>query len=369
MVADEMNRCKLCVYPDTKPDLHFDQSGECSACRNHKNRPEIDWSHRLRQLMELLDHYNGKVIVPSSGGKDSTYIALRLKELGADVTAVTATTCHLSGIGRANIDNLARHVRTVEVTPNMTVRAKLNRLAFELIGDPSWPEHVSIHRVPFKIARETKTHLLFYGECPNNQYGGPLGTENTREMSQRWASEFAGFLGLRAQDIVGMEGIMERDMHDYMAPTDTELKEADVTAYFLGWFEPWNSHWNAKVASEHGMRFELPGPMNYWAHENQDNIQVAWHDHAMYRKYGYGRLAAQISVDIRDGLISREEALQIVRERDGLFPHFYLGVGAEESAGRMGMSLKQVMCTLDTFTNWELFDGVEGGRPILREFV
>ena len=50
----------------------------------------------------------------------------------------------------------------------------------------------------------------------------------------------------------------------------------------------------------------------------------------MFRKYGYGRLTAQIGVDIRKGLISRDEALAVVRARDGLYPERYLDVGLDD---------------------------------------
>jgi hypothetical protein len=143
------------------------------------------------------------VLVPSSGGKDSTYQVLTLLELGADVTVVTARTCHLTAIGRANIDNLARYARTIEVVPNMTVRAKLNRLGLELVGDISWPEHAAIFSTPFRVAVETGHTLLMYGENPQDQYGGPLGTEEARTMTRRWVTEFGGFLGLRPSDFVG----------------------------------------------------------------------------------------------------------------------------------------------------------------------
>mgnify|MGYP001559839776 CR=1 FL=1 len=87
-----MKRCTRCCYPDTKPDLHFDEEGVCSACRAYERRPQIDWEARKADLAQLLDRHHGECIVPSSGGKDSTYIAITLKELGADVIAVTATT-------------------------------------------------------------------------------------------------------------------------------------------------------------------------------------------------------------------------------------------------------------------------------------
>ena len=129
-----MTRCKVCAMPNTRPDTHW-TDGVCSACTSYANRPEVDWAGNLEALNQLLNDVHGEVIVPSSGGKDSTYQALTLKELGADVTCITTRTCHLSDYGRRNIDNLARHVRTIEIVPNQTVRKKLNRIGIEMVGD------------------------------------------------------------------------------------------------------------------------------------------------------------------------------------------------------------------------------------------
>src|SRR5690606_530634 len=156
-----MNRCLKCVIPDTRPDTAF-VNGVCSACLNYAKRPEIDWDARKKELLQILDKHGGRCIVPSSGGKDSHYQALTLIDLGADVTVVTATTCHLTAIGRRNIDSLARFARTIEVTPNRTVRARLNRLGLTLVGDISWPEHVSIFTTPFRVARALGINLIFY---------------------------------------------------------------------------------------------------------------------------------------------------------------------------------------------------------------
>lgn len=350
-----MKRCLLCVLPDTRPDTAF-LDGVCSACLAFKKRATVDWAVRTQQLRELLDRHSGRCIVASSGGKDSHYQVLMLRALGADVTAVTATTCHLSEIGRANIDNLARYVRTVEVTPNMTVRAKLNRIALEMVGDPSWPEHVSIYRVPFSLAVNLKIPLIFYGECPNEAYGGPPGTEETRVMTQRWVSEFGGFLGLRAQDMIGLEDITECDMRDYMAPSDEELRDSGVEAHFLGQYVFWDSLRNADVAQSHGLRVKLPGPMNWWPAENQDNLQTGIHDYFGWLKYGYGRLASQISVDIRAGRITRETALAITCERDGLFPFAYLGVPLADILRRIGVTSSDFLTIARKFTNWALFE-------------
>jgi len=367
----KLTRCKTCCMPTTRPDTAF-VDGECSACISYRKRGEVDWNARHELLLQLLDRHHGEVIVPSSGGKDSTAQVMKMLSLGADVTAVTATTCDLSHIGRKNIDNLARYARTIEVTPNRTIRAKLNRLALELVGDISWPEHVSIHRVPFRVCMDTSKSLIMFGECPNEAYGGPLGTEATMQMTQRWVSEFGGFLGMRASDFIGMDGITERDMRDYLAPTDVELKEVGIEAHFLGQYQFWDSHENARIAMDAGMQGQLPCQANWWSRENVDNYQTGAHDFFGFLKYGYGRLCAQISVDIRAGLIGRHEAMAMVQLRDGLFPSTYLDSAIHAILARIDMTLDQFLAIANQFLNRDLFveDRVEWGTHLtLKEFA
>lgn len=353
-----MKICRTCCYPDTKVDLHFDETGECSACVSYRKRATIDWTGRLDALKQLLDRADGRVIVGSSGGKDSTYIALRLKELGADVTAVTATTCHLTPIGRANIDNLARHVRTIEVTPNMTVRAKLNRLGLQLVGDISWPEHASIFSVPFRVAAQMGVKLIMYGENPQEAYGGPMGSDEAMQMTRRWVSEFGGFNGLRPADFVGMEGITERDMQDYRLPTQAELQ--GIEAHFLGQYEPWDSRRNADVARAHGMQVLLPRPDNWWRFENLDNAQTWIHDHLMWLKYGYSRGCAQISVDVRAGRCNRQDALLFLRQWKPSLRGYYCEVGIHQILDRIGMTRAQLDEVCERFKNREIHGVARG---------
>ena len=357
-----MNRCSVCVMPDTRPDVPF-IDGVCAACVTYQSRPTVDWEARKRMLVDLLDRFHGECIVPSSGGKDSTYQVMTLLGMGAHVTVVTATTCHLTEIGRKNIDNLARHARTIEYSPNKTVRAKLNRLGLELVGDISWPEHSAIFTTPFKASHQLGIPLIFYGENPQNQYGGPQGSEEAMQMTRRWRSEFGGFLGLRPDDVVGKLGITDRDMDDYRL---THKDGGGQEAHFLGQYLPWDSHENARVAMEAGMQAKLPCPENWWHWENLDNAQTGLHDYFGYLKYGYGRGCAQISADVRTGRVDRSYALQWARKNNGAFPPSkYAGVRWEDAVSRIGLTTEQCGALMDRFTNWDLFVAGKFG-PVLK---
>jgi len=363
-----VNRCKVCVMPDTRPDSEF-VDGVCSACIAYAKRPEIDWDLRKKQLVDLLDSHRRKgaefdCIVPSSGGKDSTYQVLKLIELGARPLVVTATTCHLTEIGRRNIDNLARYATTIEVSPNKAVRAVLNRIGLEMVGDISWPEHVSIFTTPFKVAEQMQIPLMFYGENPQNQYGGPLDSQEARTMTRRWVSEFGGFLGLRPRDLIGTYGLEERDILHYCPNLPSQFMPE---AHFLGQYLPWDSHQNAAVALESGMQGWCPSEANWWNFENLDNAQTGLHDHMMYRKYGYGRGCAQISCDVRQSLISRDTAMQWVHESDGVFPFEYGDVRHTDVLASIGVTDYGLCRIMAQFTNQDLFDGEKDRRPLLKE--
>lgn len=344
-----MRRCVTCLLPDTKPDLHFDEHGECSACRSFKSRPSIDWASRRHDLSLLLERGKNSTgydcIVPSSGGKDSTYQVLKLISMGARPLVVTATTCHLTELGRKNIDNLAQYATTIEVSPNKDIRKSLNQLSLKRVGDISWPEHASIFTTPFRMAKALGIPLVFYGENPQREYGGPVGSEQAMQMTKRWVSEFGGFLGLRPDDFVGSSGITSEDMNDYRFPSEL----GTVEAHFLGQYFPWDSHHNAEVAIGAGMQYALPGEMNWWPWENLDNWQTCIHDLVMYHKYGFGRMCSQLSVDIRNGRIHREDALQILDQRESIFPWEYCGIYFEDGCEALEMEVPEVIEIMEGF--------------------
>ncbi len=363
-------RCKSCLMPSTRPDTAF-VDGECSACISYRKRDEVDWKLREDELCKILETappwQDYDCIVASSGGKDSTWQVLKLLELGARPLVVTATTCMLTEIGRKNIDNLTRYADTIEVTPDPKVRAKLNRWGLELVGDCSWPEHVSIFCAPFQVAAQQDIPLIFYGECPQEAYGGPLGSDEARTMTRRWISEFGGFLGLRPNDFIGIENITESDMAPYVLPSEEHM--AKTQAYFLGQFLRWDSNRNMQEARDAGMVAVQPSRVNWFIGENMDCALTGVHDFLGALKFGYGRACAQVSIDIRAGRLTREQGWEIILERDCQLPETYMGVPMDTILERLELTWDQFWTICDQFTNWELYNLSEGRVPILKEFA
>lgn len=358
-----MQYCKRCVMPDTKPDLHFDEEGVCNACRNFEKRKEVDWSARRKELEIILDKYRSKdgsnwdCIIPVSGGKDSTYQAIKMKQLGMNPLCVTATTCELSDIGRRNIENLKNlGFDYVEMSPNPQIRKKLNRIGLTQVGDISWPEHVGIFTIPVRAAVQYNVPLLVWGENSQNEYGGPAAAVENNILDRRWLEEFGGMLGLRVTDLIGLEGIEAKHLIPYSYPPDEDLQRVGVTGLFLGHYIPWDGVSNALISQAHGFEcFPHAVESNFLNYENVDNNQTGIHDYFKFLKFGFGRATDLACVHLRRGRLSRADAVEIIKRCDGKFPWTYLGKPIEEILERIDMTLDEFIKICDQFTNKKIF--------------
>jgi N-acetyl sugar amidotransferase len=362
--------CTSCVMPETKPDLHIDESGVCSACRSFESRADVNWDKRRAELLDLVERYRSKdgwdCIVPVSGGKDSTYQVIRMLQLGLNPLCVTATTCDLSDIGRRNIQNIKNlGVDYVEFSPNPVVRRKLNRIGLTQVGDISWPEHAGIFTIPVRAAVQYNVPLIVWGENSQNEYGGPAAASEDKVLTRRWLEEFGGLLGLRVSDMIGLEGIGQKDMIAYTYPDDAQLQAVGVTGLFLGHYLPWDGYSNALLAQAHGFETwpsTIEGSVvNY---ENLDNHHTGIHDYFKFLKFGFGRATDIACLHARRGRITRLDAMDMVRLHDGKFPWTYLGKPLDKILDPLDMSVEEFVVVCDRFTNKKIFKTDARGKLV-----
>ena len=366
--------CKRCVYPETKPDLVLDEEGICNGCRNYERRVHVDWKQRERDFELVLDQYRSKdstnydCIVPVSGGKDSTYQVVMMLERGMNPLCVTATTDKLSDIGRRNIENIkSLGVDYIEVSTNPVIRRRINRLALKQIGDISWPEHVTIFTIPARIAVQLNIPLIIWGGNPQNELGGPQAATDSNKMQRGWLEEFGGMLGLRVRDLIGMDGIEEKNLLQYTYPTDAEMTRVGVTGLFLGYYLPWDSHHNTLLSQAHGFEtYPTIVEGSIVNHENLDNLQMRIHDYFKALKYGYDRCTDWASLHIRRGRLTRQQGMALVKKYGGRFPWAYLGTSLEEILDDIDMSLDEFIKICDRFTNKKLFK-CDGKGQLIKE--
>lgn len=373
--------CKECLYPKTKPDLIF-QDGLCNACINFNNRKEIDWNKRKEEFINIFEKYKSKdnsnwdCIVPVSGGKDSTYQVYKVLKLGYNPLCVISSTCHLSDIGRYNIENLKKlGVDMIEFTANKNIRKKLNVIGLETVGDISWPEHISIFTVPVIFAVKFNIKLIIWGENSQNEYGGPASSVDNYILDRNWLENFGGLIGLRESDIIMLSDnkIKEEQLIPYKYPSDEDIRKVGVTGLFLGYYFFWNGIGNALISQSLGMKtYENNVEGSSCNYENLDNYQAGIHDYFKYLKFGFGRATDIVNNQIRRKIITREDGLEILKKHDGKFPSEYLGKSLKEILDYIELNEEDFVKICDSFTNKQIFKTdvnneliKENNKPIL----
>lgn len=363
-----MKYCTKCLYPDTKPDIVFNEEGVCSACTAFEARKNIDWDKRENQFREICNSIKNTVtdynpyhcIVPVSGGKDSHYQIIKVMEYGLKPLAVTAITDDLSYIGRRNLSNIGNlGCDHIYVGTNTRLRNTIARYALETVGDISWAEHVTIFTVPVNEAILRNIRLIIYGENPQNEYGGPsISSQTSRIMTSNWLNEFGGLNGLRVYDIIDKEIATKSDMRQYLFSSSGNLWPECM---YLGQFFDWDGYKNYEIAAEHGfMANDFPVEGSGFHYENLDNYQTGIHDRFKYLKFGFGRATDICNNHIRRGRMTRKEAIWHINEWDGNYPDTYLGKDIRDILEPLGLNEEQYKVIEDRFTNKDLFEDFNG---------
>jgi glucosamine--fructose-6-phosphate aminotransferase (isomerizing) len=120
-----IRRCSNCILPETMPFINFNEEGVCNFCLNHKKRNP---THGPELLLELLKDYRRaagpEVIIPFSGGRDSSYaLHIAVKQLGLKPIAFTYDWGMLTDLGRRNASLMCSTLRV----ENIVVAANIER--------------------------------------------------------------------------------------------------------------------------------------------------------------------------------------------------------------------------------------------------
>lgn len=322
-----MKFCKKCVMPNTKPDLHFDENGICDACRSQEAKDDnIDWDAREKEFLEIVKkykthpHYDCAIGV--SGGKDSTFQVLKVLELGLNPLCICFEPTIPTKVGRKNLENLNNlGVDLIHIKRNPIVYKKLAIEAFKRTGDNEWQNHLGIFTTVPKFAVNFNVPLIIWGESPQIEYGGPASSKSRNTLDRQWLEEFGGLLGNRVSDMVGVDGLTEKDLHLYTYSSDEDINRVGVTGLFLGYYFKWDLREVLKKSREHGFIVaDRSIETTYEDFENLDCYSNHLHDYLKYVKYGFGRATDNACLDIRLGYITREEAVRLVNKYDGIPP-------------------------------------------------
>ena len=334
--------CKRCVMSNQRPRITIDSEGVCGGCRNNElYKNKIDWNKREEELNKLLEKHrskNGKwdVVVPSSGGKDSAFVAHQLKyEYGMNPLTVTWSPLIYTNIGWKNFQSLRDSgFSNILSSPNGKLHRQLARLSFEEFGDAFHVFVLGQISFAFHIAIKFDIPLVMFGENGEAEYAGdPKAVDKPFIPSEEFTRLY--FKGTTLDELVqyGIKNkkyfskdICKSDLDFYKSPSPLELKNAGIEGkYFFGYYKKWKPQENFFYAAEN-TGFQ-PNPERtegtYSKYASIDDKLDGIHYYMKYIKFGFGRATDDASHEVRDGHISREEAISLVKRYDGEFPERY----------------------------------------------
>jgi N-acetyl sugar amidotransferase len=339
----EVKWCTRCVVSNQRPRIIFNDDGVCSGCLNtdYKNN-NVDWDERERELVDLLNHHRRNdghwdVIVPSSGGKDSSYVAHQLRyKYGMNPLTVTWSPLKYTDIGRKNLQaSIDSGFSNILSTPNGILQRKLARLCLEELGDAFHVFVLGQISFPFHMAAKLGVKLVFYGENGEAEYGGdPEYLDKPYKPSSEWLNQhFKGIsfkelleYGIKNKSYISEEDYADSDLMFYEPPSSDQLEKAGILGkHFFSYYKKWIPQENYYYVVENcGFK---PNPERnegtYSKYSSLDDMMDGFHYYLRYIKFGLGRCMEDAAHEIRDGHLTREEGIALMERYEGDFPKKY----------------------------------------------
>lgn len=325
-----MKSCNKCLTVETADTISFDTAGTCSVCKQVEKKFDgtVDWDERLNALTELAassrarnDRYD--VIVPFSGGKDSTFQLLYvIKNLGLKPLVVRFNHWGMRPTVEHNNLRTFRELGcdVVDFRPNWKVVRELMLEALRRRGDSCWFCHTGVYSYPMHVALQYRIPLIMWGETLSEYQSFGLGLDEqvdevrfNRAMNQ----------GLTADDMYeSLQGrVARRDLWPFAYPPKSDLDALGVRSICLGSYIPWNTVAQVeRIKMELGWEPEMvegvPGP----TYEKIECFMQGTRDFSKYLKRGYGRTNHLANIAIRHGHLTREGGDLLQKEFDGKRP-------------------------------------------------
>ena len=348
----EVKFCKKCTMSNQRPSssvefknvkgekkrpLTFDDLGICDACNFSEKKKHIDWADRDHMLRDLCDQFrrsDGRydVVVPGSGGKDSVMAAHLLKyEYGMNPILVTWPPAIYTDIGSYNFNRwLETGFANYTYHQNRRVHRILTQQAYINLCHPFQPFILGQKNLAPKMSVLLDIPLVIFGEN-EAEYGNAIADNEKPTRDPKYYSAdgriedlFLG--GVSARELMERYKFTIADLEAYLPIDPNKLEEVGTEVHYLGYYRRWHPQ------ETYYFSVENSGFMPNW-HRTEGSYskysslddKIDWlHYYTAHVKFGLGRATYDSAQEIRNGDITRDEAIALIRRYDGEYPHQYL---------------------------------------------
>lgn len=300
--------CVRCVMDDTVKGITFDENGECTFCKIHddleRKFPLNDETpQRLQTLVEKIKQDgNGKkydCIVGVSGGRDSTYTLHNAVKLGLRPLAVHFDNGWNSEIAVQNIKN-ATKILGVDLHTHVADWEEFKDLQrsflFASVPDAEVPTDWVIFSVLFAEAAQYDVKYIIHGHS--------FRTEGTTPLTWTYMD------GKYVQDVqrkfgkVKLKSFPNMSMSKYIYYSlFKKINQIRILYYY---------HYNEREVLR--VLEEELGWKNYGDKHHESKYTAFFQAYILTRKFNIDKRKLHYSAKVRNGQLTRDEALVIIKK-------------------------------------------------------
>jgi len=377
--------CKKCAMNNQRPSstvefknkpgeikkaIFFDEHGVCDACNFAEKKKSISWSDRERELTELCGRHrrsDGRydVVVPGSGGKDSVMAAHVLKyKYGMNPILVTWPPAIYTDIGRRNFDAwINAGFANYTYHQNKKVHRTLTRLAFEKLCHPFQPFILGQKNLAPKMSALLDIPLVIFGEN-EAEYGNAIQDNDkpTRDPKYYTAEHQLADLylgGVSALELMEEYKFTMADLEAYLPVDPYKIEKVGTEVHYLGYYMKWHPQetYYFSVENSDFMPNDYRTEGSFSKYSSLDDMIDWLHYYTTYTKFGIGRATYDAAQEIRNGDITREEGIALIKRFDGEFPDIY----QQPCLDYMGFTQERFLEVIEEFRTPHLWDKTASG--------
>ncbi|MFX0196653.1 MAG: hypothetical protein ACFFCW_11055 [Candidatus Hodarchaeota archaeon] len=303
-----MERCSKCILPAGIPGVTLDHSKKCNYCKRFEEHYLSNAKTSAQQMQgrfeRILDRIRGKgrydCMVPISGGKDSSYVLyILVKKYRMNVLAFNHDHGFQSPQALKNIENAVNKlgVDFVQYRPRPDIMYELFRTFLFTAGEFCTACNMLGEASMYRFAGQNKIRLVFTGNSRRMSSGiegiSPAIYYDRKyffnvvkdKLTNKQIENFVSppYFTKAIRRLAGL-GPIPINVFEYIRPTLKEIQHTLITE--LDWHNPGNQ-------IEHG-----------------DCLLDPIKNYLMYEKWGCSEITGIYSTLVRNGQITREEALQ-----------------------------------------------------------
>ncbi len=328
----KLKRCTKCILPYTFPFIEFDDRGVCNYCNNYiqKNQPKP-----IKELLELVEPFRSKdgspdVLIPFSGGRDSTYVLHFVKkELGLNPIAYTYDWGMVTDLGRRNIARVCGKLGVENIIVAADIKMKRRNIKLNI---KAWLKKPELGMIPLFMAGDKQ--FFKYANLVKKQQKIDLNIwginflENTDfkvgfcGVPPEWDKEMIYSMNFRrkiklfkyvGKNIMTNPSYLNLSLYDTFDSFLSRYTNPRKDYYhFFDYFE-WNENEIDHILNEE------------YGWETAKDLKSTWrigdgtasfYNYIYYTVAGFSEFDTFRSNQIREGMITREEALELVNDEN-----------------------------------------------------